>query len=130
MKRQFDEADKIEAFREAINCEAKLLCNVDDAFSQEKASDLLEQLTKSWRMDEDNVIKITLVRVQNTIDKRLLNYVLRFMDLEKIQYTEQEIRQELGTLSAAEKCEVVDGIVDYLNNRKRSNFCGDGQEGE
>lgn len=122
MKRRFDEADKIEAFRVAINCEAKLLCNVDDAFSQEKASDLLEQLTKSWKMD--------LVRVQNTIDKRLLNYVLRFMDLEKIQYTEQEIRQELGTLSATEKCEVVDGIVDYLNNRKRSNFYRDGQEGE
>lgn len=129
MKQRFDEADKIEAFRVAINCEAKLLCNVDDAFSQEKASGLLKQLAKSWRMDEDNVIKITLVRVQNTIDRRLLNYVLRFMDLEKIQHSEQEIKQKLETLSAEEKYEVVEGIVGYLNSQERPSPGGQGQDG-
>lgn len=83
MKPLFDKTDKIEKFQKAINYEAKLLCNVDEAFTREKAADLLQRLVRSWQMDEYDVTMTTIQSVQDTIDKRLRGYVLRFMDLEK-----------------------------------------------
>ena len=115
MKQEFD---RLEEFRKAINYEAKLYCNVDEAYTREKAAELLQQLTKTWKMTEDDVITVTTQRVCDTIDKQLRNYVLRFMDLEKIPYSEQEIKQRWEVLSNIEKNEVVDGVINYLDAQK------------
>ena len=66
MKQEFD---RLEEFRKAINYEAKLYCNVDEAYTREKAAELLQQLTKSWKMNEEDVITVTTQRVCDTIDK-------------------------------------------------------------
>ena len=118
MKPLFDKTDKIEKFQKAINYEAKLLCNVDEAFTREKAADLLQRLVRSWQMDEYDVTMTTIQSVQDTIDKRLRGYVLRFMDLEKIPYSEQEIKRRWEVLSNIEKNEVVDGVINYLDAQK------------
>ena len=121
MKPLFDKTDKIEKFQKAINYEAKLLCNVDEAFTREKAADLLQRLVRSWQMDEYDVTMTTIQSVQDTIDKRLRGYVLRFMDLEKIPYSEQEIKQRWETLTSQEKNEVIDGIINHMNEHRKQN---------
>lgn len=59
MKQDFHRQDRLEEFRVALNYEAKLLCGVDEAYDVEKAADFLQQLSKSWKMSEDDVITIT-----------------------------------------------------------------------
>lgn len=114
MKHQFDRLDKLEEFRRAINYEAKLYCNVDEAFDREKAADFLQRLVKSWKMNEDDVITVTTQRVSDTIDKQLRNCVLQFADAMGIQFDESEIKQRWETLSTKDKNEVVDGVISYL----------------
>lgn len=121
MKQAFHRPDKLEEFRTALNYEAKLLCGVDEAYDLEKAADFLQQLSKSWKMSEDDVITITTQRVGDTIDKQLRMYVLRFMDMMEIPYSEEKIKERWGTLSAEAKSEVVDGVIDYMQRNKKDN---------
>lgn len=118
MKQEFD---RLEEFRKAINYEAKLYCNVDEAYTREKAAEFLQQLTKSWKMNAEDVITVTTQRVCDTIDKQLRDYVLRFMDLEKIPYSEQGIKQRWEALTSREKNEVIDGIINYMNKHRKQN---------
>lgn len=119
MKQEFDRRRRLEEFRRAVNYEAKLYCNVDEAFSQEKAADFLQQLTKSWKMDEDDVITVTTQRVCDTIDRQLRNYVLQFADAMGIPFNEAEIKQRWETFSAKDKNEAVDGVISYLREHNR-----------
>ena len=114
MKQEFDRADRLEEFRRAINYEAKLYCNVDDAFDREKAADFLQQLVKSWTMNEDYVITVTTQRVCDTINKQLRNYVLQFADAMGIPFDEAKIKHRWETLSAKDRNEAVDGVISYL----------------
>lgn len=107
-------------FRDALNAEAKLCCNVDNAYDLDKAADFLQQLSKSWKMSEDDVITITTQRVGDMVDKQLRMYVLRFLDMMKIPHSEERIKERWGTLSTEEKDEVVDGVIDYMQRNKRS----------
>lgn len=118
-KHEFDRLDRLEEFRKAINYEAKLYCGVDEAFSREKAADFLQQLAKSWKMNEDDVIATTTQRVRGTIDKQLRNYVLRFLNVMKIPFSEEKIKERWEALSDAEKNEVVDGVISYLQENKK-----------
>lgn len=116
MKQEFD---RLEEFRKAINYEGKLYCNVDEAYTREKAAELLQQLVKSWKMDEENVITVTTQRVCNTIDKQFRDYVLRFMDLERIPYSEQEIKRRWEALTTQEKDVVLNGIINYIDKYRK-----------
>ena len=120
MKQDFHRQDRLEEFRSALNYEAKLLCGVDEAYDMEKAAEFLQQLSKSWKMSEDDVITITTKRVGDTIDKQLRMYVLRFLDVMKIPHSKERIKERWGTLSTEEKDEVVDGVIDYMQRNKRS----------
>ncbi len=114
MKQDFDRVDRLEKFRRAVNYEAKLYCNVDEAFSIGKAADFLQQLTRSWRMNEDEVIAATTQRVRGTIDKQLREYVLQFADAMKIPFDEAEIKQRWDTLTDEEKSKIADGMLAYM----------------
>ncbi len=118
MKQDFDRVDRLEEFRRAINYEAKLYCNADEAFSKKKAADFLQQLTRSWRMNEDEVIAATTQRVRGTIDRHLRKYVLQFADAMNIPYDEVEIKQRWNTLSEEDRNDVVDGVIAYLDKQK------------
>jgi len=120
MKQDFDRADRLEKFRRAINYEAKLYCNVDEAFSIEKAADFLQQLTRSWRMNDNEVIAATTQRVRGTIDKQLREYVLQFADEMKIPFDEAEIKQRWDTLTDEEKSEIADGMLAYMQEHEKS----------
>lgn len=118
MKQEFD---RLEEFRKAINYEAKLYCNVDEAYTREKTAELLQRLAKSWKMNEDDVIAVTTQRVCDTIDKQLRNYVLRFMDLESIPYSELEIKQRWEALTTQEKDAVLNGIINHMDKYRKQN---------
>lgn len=119
MKQEFDRRSRLEEFRRAINYEAKLYCNVDEAFSQGKAADFLQQLTKSWQMSEDDVIATQIKDVQDTIDKQLRQYVIRFLKLQQIPFDEAEVKQRWDTLSDKEKDEIADGVLAYMQEREK-----------
>lgn len=118
MKQEFD---RLEEFRKAINYEAELYCNVDEAYTREKAAELLQRLVKSWKMKEDDVITVTTQRVCDTIDKQLRNYVLRFMDLARIPYSELEIKQRWEALTTQEKDVVLNGIINHMDKYRKQN---------
>lgn len=85
MKQQFDRPtpERLEEFKDAINAETRLFCNVKDAYDDERALAFLEQLTVSWKMSADRVITQMVSSVRDGLDKRLRYYVLRFADAEK-----------------------------------------------
>lgn len=113
-KKTIKQSDKLRAFRDALNYEAKLYCNVDDAYDMEKANDFLNQLTKSWKMDADSVIANTIKRVQDILDKQSRMYVLRFLDMMNIPYSKEEIKDRWEHLSDAEKDKVIKGVIKCL----------------
>lgn len=115
------EIDKLEEFRLALNVEAKSACGVENAFSREEAEATLQRLIKSWRMDKDRVIATMVHMAQGTLDKQFRSYVLRFLELEKIPYSEQEIKQRWETLTSKEKNEVLDGIINHMDKYRRQN---------
>ena len=114
MKQDFHRQDRLEEFRSALNYEAKLLCGVDEAYDMEKAADFLQQLSKSWKMSEDDVITITTQRVGDTIDRQLRMYVLRFLSMMEIPHSPEKIKERWETLPPEAKNEVVDGIISHL----------------
>ena len=112
--------DRLSEFRAALNIQAKLYCNIDKAYSMEKAEDYLNQLAKAWKMDTDSVISAMVKETQGIVDKRFRLYILQFLNMMKIPHSEEQIKEQWGTLSVAEKNEVVDGIIDYLQRNKRN----------
>jgi len=90
MKQDFHRPDKLEEFRRAVNFEAKLFCNVDEAYDLKKAADFLHQLSKSWKMSEDDVITTMVKSAEDMIDKQLRMYVLRFLDMMKIPHSPEK----------------------------------------
>jgi len=121
MKQGFHRQDKLEEFRRAVNFEAKLYCNVDEAYDSEKAADFLQQLSKSWKMSEDDVITTMVQSVEDTIDKQLRMYVLRFLDIMGIPHSPEKIKKRWGELSQEAKNEVTDGIINYMDEHKKQN---------
>ena len=119
MKQDFDKLDRLEEFRRAINYETKLYCNVDEAYDREKAADYLQRLAKSWRMAADDVISATINNVMDTLDKQFRMYVLRFLDMLKIPHSKEQIKERWANLSTAEKNEVIDGVINYMQRNKK-----------
>lgn len=118
IKQGFHSQDKLEIFKDALNIQAKLYCNVDNAFDLEKAADYLQQLTKSWRMAEDDVITTMVNNVKDILDKQSRMYVLRFLDIMRIPYSKEQIKERWRSLSAEDKREVTEGIISYLRSVK------------
>ncbi len=118
MKQAFHNQDKLEEFRRAINYEVKLYCGVDEAYDSEKAADFIQQLSKSWKMSEDDVISTMVQSVKDTIDKQSRMYVLRFLDMMKIPHSSEKIKERWGELSQAAKDEIVDGTINHLGRQK------------
>lgn len=120
MKHQFDSLtpERLKAFKDAINAETQLLCNVKDAYDDEKALAFLEQLTVSWKMSTDRVITEMVSSVRDGLDKRLRYYVLQFLKLQQISFDEEEVKQKWATLSDDEKNKIVEDIIAYMKQQK------------
>ena len=110
--------DRLSEFRAALNIQAKLYCNIDNAYSMEKAEDYLNQLAKAWKMDIDSVITVMVKETRDLVDKRFRMYVLQFLDMMKIPHSEGQIKERWANLSIAEKNEVIDGVIDYMQRNK------------
>lgn len=78
MKQKFDKPtpERLKVFKDAINADARLFCNVKDAYDDERALAFLERLTVSWRMSADHVITQMVSSVRDRLDKRLRYHVL------------------------------------------------------
>lgn len=121
MKPKFDKPtpERLKEFKDAINAETRLFCNVKDAYDDDKALAFLERLTASWKMSTDHVITEMVSSVRDGLDKRLRYHVLQFADAVGIKYDKDKIMRRWNTLTDAEKNEIADGIIDYLNKRKK-----------
>lgn len=121
MKHQFDRPtpERLKEFKDAINAETRLLCNVKNAYDDEKALAVLEELTMSWKMSTDRVITEMVSFVRNGLDKRLRYHVLQFADAVGLEYDKDKIMRRWNTLTDTEKNEIADGIIDYLNKCKK-----------
>ena len=120
MKQKFDKPtpERLKVFKDAINAEARLFCNVKDAYDDERALAFLERLTISWRMSADQVITQMVSSARDGLDKRLRYHVLQFADSVGIRYNKEQIMLRWNTLTASEKDEIATGIIDYLNMHK------------
>lgn len=123
MKPKFDKPtpERLKEFKDAINAETRLLCNVKNAYDDEKALAFLEELTVSWKMSTDRVITEMVSFVRVGLDKRLRYYVLRFADAVGIKYDKDKIMRRWDTLTDAEKNGIADEIIGYLNKHKKQN---------
>ena len=121
MKPKFDKPtpERLKEFKDAINAETRLLCNVKNAYDDEKALAFLEELTVSWKMSTDHVITEMVSSVRDGLDKRLRYYVLRFADAVGIKYDKGKIMRRWDTLTDAEKNGIANEIIDYLNKHKK-----------
>ena len=108
MKQGFD---KIDVFTKALNIQAKLYCNVDNAYSKTQAIVCLKQLAKSWRMDDDYVILTLVGAVQSEIDARLRYMVEQVTDSLQFPMEKGEFRQRWDNMSQEEKMKLVDCIT-------------------
>ena len=95
MKQAFDRPtpERLKEFKDAINAETLLFCNVKDAYDDEKALAFLERLTVSWRMSTDRVITEMVSFVCDGLDKRLRYYVMQFLKLQQIPFDEEEVKR-------------------------------------
>jgi len=121
MKQEFDKPtpERLKAFKDTINAETRLYCNVQNAYDDERALAFLEQLTVSWKMSADRVITKMVSSVRDELDKQLRYHVLQFADAVGIKYDKDKIIRRWNTLTDAEKNEIADGIIDYLNKHKK-----------
>lgn len=123
MKHQFDKpsSERLKEFKDAINAETRLFCNVKDAYDDEKALAFLERLTVSWRMSTDRVITEMVSSVCDGLDKRLRYYVMQFLKLQQIPFDEEEVNQKWATLSGDEKNKIVENVIAYIKQQKEQN---------
>lgn len=121
MKHRFDKPtpERLKEFKDAINAETRLFCNVKDAYDDDKALAFLEQLTMNWKMSTDRVIAKMVSSVYSGLDKRLRYYVLQFADAVGIKYDKDKIMQRWDTLTDAEKNEIADGVINYMDEHQR-----------
>lgn len=120
MKQEFDRPtpERLREFKDAINAETLLFCNVKDAYNDEKALAFLERLTVNWRMSTDRVITEMVSSVCDGLDKRLRYYVMQFLKLQQIPFDEAEAKQKWATLSDDEKSKIVEGVIVCMKGQK------------
>ena len=127
MKQDFHRQDRLEEFRAALNYEAKLLCGVDEAYDMDKAADFLQQLSKSWKMSEDDVITITTQRVGDMVAVSAL-----VMAVETVTNAQEEARQ--AAVEAGEEfkraADSIDGYKKRVIELKQSLDAGNLSEEE
>lgn len=116
MKQEFD---RLEQFRMMLNAQAKICCNVGEAYDREKAADFLQQLTQSWKMGENDVIATITKEVLDIVDKKTCYYVVQFLRLQQISFNEAEVKQRWNTLSGKEKNEIANDVLAYMQGLKK-----------